>query len=366
MTRRRWWPAGSRLVVLVAVLALVVAAAGYVWGREVHRTTGCAEMPDAIGLYPGSNLTLRGVKIGSVTSVRPAGGHVRVGFEMDSSVRLPADVSAVTTSDSIVTDRRLDFPISYVGGPRWDTARCIPLGRNRTPKSLSATFSAFDTFATQLTSDRNPGGATVIGDTISTVDKGLAGTATDFNRAVKGLSAALGDPAQRDDQLMSLVRNGARLSGFFVENWGDVQSAIDQLGNFGTSLGDITRALNPSIVQITEVLPKLIDSIKRYRPYLTGLLDLVVPLAQSLPTDKVVGFVRMLPGITAAMNAIAADPRSGLSVQVVAPRVRVPVAAPAAACVVINTLAPASCRVSPGSPAVDTSLVALLLRSVGR
>ena len=204
----------TRLVVvaaIVAVISLIVAAVRTT--DSSSSGSGCAIMSDSIGLYPGSNLTLLGVTIGHVTKVAPDNGAVRVDFDVDGGVRFPANVSAVTTSDSIVTDRRLEIPTPYVGGPTWDTARCIPLDRTRTPKSLSQSFDAFDKLSSQLTdvAGRSPEQQQAVGNALA--DAGFDATKPTA-RIAEGLLGYLPPDAQDRllDQIGELSPAGSRLA----------------------------------------------------------------------------------------------------------------------------------------------------------
>ncbi|KQR97544.1 hypothetical protein ASG12_16705 [Williamsia sp. Leaf354] len=363
---RRW---ATRSVIVVAIVAVIAGCVAAVRASDdASSTSGCAIMSDSIGLYPGSNLTLLGVTIGRVTGVAPSNGHVRVSFSMDSATKLPADVSAVTTSDSIVTDRRLEIPTSYVGGATWDTRNCIPLERTHTPKSLSEAFSAFDKLSAQLTDagGRSPEQQQAVRTALASVDDSLKGTAEDFNRAVQGLGAALGDPQLRDTQLRSLITNGQQLADFFVQRWPDVRLAVDNVGKFATALGDLTRELNPALVRLTSVVPKLASNLQRFDPILFTLLGLITPLVELLPTDQIVALLKSLPPVMSALQAMAQDKQAGLAITIKPPRVRVPVASAGVTCAALNRALAGSCRPSPGArESVDTDLVALVLGSGG-
>ena len=371
-TPSRWRSVATRLVVVAAIVGVIsmVVAAVRTTTTTSSAGSGCAIMSDSIGLYPGSNLTLLGVTIGHVTKVSPDNGSVRVDFDVDSGVRFPVDVAAVTTSDSIVTDRRLEIPTPYVGGATWDLARCIPLDRTRTPKSISASFEAFDKLAAQLTdvAGRGPAQQQAVGNALASVDDALKGSAEDFNKAVQGLARVIGDPALRDSQLRSLVVNGRQLTDFFVEHWSDVQSAVDNVGKFSIALGALTRELNPALERVTRVIPELTTVLQRYGPVLLKLLDLITPLVQQLPTDQIVALLKLLPPVMSALRAQAQDTRPGLAVAVRAPtvRVRAPVASSAPTCAALNRAMPGSCRTVPGAAdRLDTKLLQLVLGSAG-
>ncbi|MGC7304386.1 Mce family protein, partial [Mycobacteroides abscessus subsp. abscessus] len=55
--------AGVVLIVFIGTAGLVVHQ------RLEKRIAYCAVMPDAIGLYPGNDVLVRGVKVGTVTGI---------------------------------------------------------------------------------------------------------------------------------------------------------------------------------------------------------------------------------------------------------------------------------------------------------
>src|ERR1700756_2977785 len=101
---------GSRGVMSAAVV-LVVLLIGVVVVRLSHPSPAmrsyCAEMPDAIGLYKGSAVTIMGAPVGRVSDIQPDGGSARVRFTVPAARRLPPDVGAVTVSDTVIADRKL-------------------------------------------------------------------------------------------------------------------------------------------------------------------------------------------------------------------------------------------------------------------
>lgn len=116
---------------VAAVLAVVLVAAAVIAGVKMLRpTTGntrsmCAEFTDAVGLYPGNKVALLGIEIGSTTAITNKPDHVQVDFTVPADLDLPADVGAVTYSQSIVTDRHIELTKPYTGGPKFTGPGCI-------------------------------------------------------------------------------------------------------------------------------------------------------------------------------------------------------------------------------------------------
>jgi phospholipid/cholesterol/gamma-HCH transport system substrate-binding protein len=72
-----------RLIALVAVVA-VLAGAGYfvLFHKSVKKVT--AHFTAAVGLYPGSDVRMLGIKIGKIDKVTPHGTSVEVRMEYAS------------------------------------------------------------------------------------------------------------------------------------------------------------------------------------------------------------------------------------------------------------------------------------------
>ena len=90
-----------------------------------------AEFVRAVGLYPGSDVRILGVKVGKVTKVTPHGDRVRVDFEYDDRYTVPADAKAVVVSPSVVSDRYVQLTPVYTRGPRLADGARIRLDRHR-------------------------------------------------------------------------------------------------------------------------------------------------------------------------------------------------------------------------------------------
>ena len=123
------------MVVVAAVVAAVVIGAKMVMPK--HTRAMCAEFTDAVGLYPGNKVALLGIEVGSTTAIVNKPDHVEVDFTVPTDLDLPADIGAVTYSQSIVTDRHIELTKPYTGGPKYTGPGCIKLSPPK-PRSASA------------------------------------------------------------------------------------------------------------------------------------------------------------------------------------------------------------------------------------
>lgn len=355
----------SPLLIAGLAVALIVASTAMVIDhRNRPDSHGCTEMADAVGLYVGNDVTMRGVTIGTVTSIAPDDGHVVVRFRLAHPVDFPADVSAVTTSDSIVTDRHLEIPAGRVSGPAWDMSRCIPLARTHTPKSVSEAYAAFDKLSREVTAagDESPGRRETVRDAMTRMNESLHGTSADFNAAVAGLASALGDPALRDAQLRSLLTNVDELTEFFVDRWPDLRLGLTKLGEFAVTFDAWFSELNPAVVDTTKLTPSLLRLIRTYSPAVFGVFDSLMPYLDKIPVQTIIDILRKLPPISAGLQRILVGAQQAGGLRVQPPRVRVATTAGPTVCAEVNAVLASACHPVPGrDDRLDVSLLQFVL-----
>jgi phospholipid/cholesterol/gamma-HCH transport system substrate-binding protein len=122
------------LAAVVAVALAVIGLHAVVGGPK--QKTAIAYFPEAIHVYPGSDVDVLGVRIGSVKSVTPQGPQVKVVLSYDASQRLPADVSAVVLAPTLVADRVVQLAPVYSHGPALGDGQTIPIQRTEVPVEL--------------------------------------------------------------------------------------------------------------------------------------------------------------------------------------------------------------------------------------
>lgn len=270
----------------VAVAVVAAGAVGVSWASTVRdpKQSVCAEFTDTVGLYEGNSVTMLGVDVGTVSKIEALGDRMRVTMSVKDSVKLPADIQAVTMSSSIVTDRHVELTKPYTGGSRYDTSKCIPLDHTKTPIGISEALDAMGKLAGDLTGDSNPGGKpdTLLDDTLTAANSAIDGTGQQWNQLLQRLSAAIGDPTQKDAVFRRLVDNLDQLTTMFVTNWPDMAQVLDNLRNGLQLIGDFSAEFSGAVDIAVEFLPVIARNVGKYDSQIYGLLDSVLPQAHTL------------------------------------------------------------------------------------
>lgn len=132
---------GGFLVITLLCTALVSNTLYRPFGEST--TTYKAEFVDVVGLKPGSDVRIAGVRVGRVDDIELTGGHATVTFQVVDSQRIPADAEAALRYADLLGAR---FIALRAGGNSAETLAedaTIPLERTRPAVDLTELFNGF-------------------------------------------------------------------------------------------------------------------------------------------------------------------------------------------------------------------------------
>ncbi|MGI9126364.1 MAG: MlaD family protein, partial [Mycobacterium sp.] len=112
MTRQRF------TAVLAALLAVLLAGGALLLYRNVVMRPNkiTAYFTSATAIYPGDQVRVAGVKVGSIKSIEPLGTKAKMTLAVDRKVPIPADAKAVVIADNLVGARYVQLAPSYIEG----------------------------------------------------------------------------------------------------------------------------------------------------------------------------------------------------------------------------------------------------------
>jgi phospholipid/cholesterol/gamma-HCH transport system substrate-binding protein len=224
----------KRSLALLTALALVAALTYVLWPRsESVRVT--AYFPRTVGIYPGSDVRVLGVRIGEVKGITPQGDRVRVELEYDAGRKVPADAKAAIINSSVVSDRYVQLLPVYRGGPEMRDGAVIPEQRTAVPVELDRVFDSLHTTAEAL----GPEGANKNGSLsrlLGVSADNLDGQGENLNQTVKDLSEAVTTLSDGRKDLFGTVRNLQVFTAALAADDTSVRS-------FNTSLADVAGQL---------------------------------------------------------------------------------------------------------------------------
>lgn len=274
---RRW------TVSLLAFALILPLLGGFVstGGSETRLTV---QFADATGLFHGNDVGIRGVKVGEVESITPAGGHVDVEIVVDGDVTLPADVGAVIVSRSVATDRYVELTPAYTSGPVLESGAVIAMDRTRTPvefedllgslEDVSIAFSSADGSDGPL-HDLLAGTAANFQGQGSTIASGMSDLATVLVSLSGSMPAVEENLVNLDTLTQTLAGNDALVRDFV----GQVTAATSMLDRQKLQIETTFDA-------ITAMLQGLTEFSANHRGQIAGQIENFVLLADELKAHE--------------------------------------------------------------------------------
>jgi phospholipid/cholesterol/gamma-HCH transport system substrate-binding protein len=303
MKKRFAWIGAMVSTVVVGIVALAVTGAKVM--TPATRAL-CAEFSDAVGLYPGNKVQLLGIDVGSVTAIANKPDHVQVDFTVPGDLELPADVGALTYSQSIVADRHVELTKPYAGGPKFSGAQCIRLQSTKTPISVSQTFSAVDKLAGAILGDgpdpAKAPGAQAINQSLAALSHSLEGTGPETNQTLRDLVTLVGDPDHADAEYRQLLANSEVLTSDLLAHWDTFTTVLQTLPESLRMIEGLSNGFGSALAHLAHSLPLLVDALNRFGPRAyNNIGDKLIPWLRDVLTaytPQIVGFINALPPVT--------------------------------------------------------------------
>jgi phospholipid/cholesterol/gamma-HCH transport system substrate-binding protein len=164
----------------------------------VDRYTVRVELPEAGGLYPGGNVTYRGVEVGRVKAVQLTDKGAEAVLQLDSDVPIPANLNAQVHSVSAVGEQYVELVPRGAQGPLLKDGDVVPVDRTYVPPDINSLLEA-----------TNRGLSVIPRDNLKTVvDEsyvGFGGLGPDLSRLLNGTSKLAIDSRKNLDALVTLI-----------------------------------------------------------------------------------------------------------------------------------------------------------------
>lgn len=304
-------PLGAVLaVLLVAVLGTAVGLAW--WRSQPAQHTLVASYTQTVGIYPGSDVRVMGVKIGTITSVKPHGTTVTVTMTYDAKYRIPASAAAVIVPPSVVSDRYVQLTPPYSGsGPLLKDNAHLSGDKAVAPLELDDVYKALDNLSTAL----GPNGANSNGslnDLLAAGKNNLQGNGKTLHQTLEDLAAAMDTLSNGRQDLFGTVVNLQKFTTALAESDGAVREFNQQLADVSDQLAserqDLANALSSLSVALGQVATFVRDNQAELTDNVNGLTDLTGALVAQ--QKSIIDVLNVAPTALSNLN-LAYNARSG-------------------------------------------------------
>ncbi|RJQ69449.1 MCE family protein [Pseudonocardiaceae bacterium YIM PH 21723] len=279
---------GKPLSRVVAIAVVVVLAATAVIWYVFAASTGkhvTAYFTGAIGVYPGSDVRVLGVKVGTIDEVQPEGKQVKVQMTVDRGVKVPEGASALVFAPSIVADRYVQLTPVYHDGPEMADNTSIPVERTATPVELDQLAKSVDEVAKAL----GPNGANKNGelaDLLNTVAANVKGNGSAMNTTLKDLSKAAKtlDGSRKD--AFGTVDNLQKFTGMLAANDSQVRQFAQLSQDVTKFLASEREDLGTALKELATALQMVNTLVKENHDSLKSNVDKLAAISQVLVNQR--------------------------------------------------------------------------------
>ncbi|MGN5238025.1 MULTISPECIES: MCE family protein [unclassified Rhodococcus (in: high G+C Gram-positive bacteria)] len=247
-TAKTWLIRG---VAIVAVLALCAAGVWYVVGPDRTRTV-TAQFATVSGIYPGSNVAVLGLPVGTVEEVRPAGTYVEVTMSVPSDIALPENVTAFVMNPSVISDRFVELAPAYRGGAQLGDDGVIPVERSHSPINWDEMLESVDTLAAAM----GPEGGD-LGRTLEVSADATEGLGEQMNRAIVALGQATSVVGAKSEDIGGLIDDLGAAVRAVNSREGSLTELVDGVAELGEELQRQNLDVSAPISQLSTILDQL-------------------------------------------------------------------------------------------------------------
>jgi phospholipid/cholesterol/gamma-HCH transport system substrate-binding protein len=276
-------------VIGVALIVLVIAV-GLNPERLASWATSArykAVFADAGGLAVGNDVTVSGLKVGSVTDISVHAGKALVDFSINSTVVLGSDSTAHIRTGTLLGARVVT--LDSAGTHSMHPGDVIPISRTSSPYSLTDAVS-------DLTTNTAGTDTTSLNQSLDTLSTTIDQIAPQLGPTFDGLSRLSVSLNGRNDTLRELLKNTGTLTGILAQRGQQLNTLILDANDLVGVLEDRRRAVVGLIASTTAVAQQLSGLVADNEKQLAPALDKLNSVTAMLEKNRD-NIGKALPGL---------------------------------------------------------------------
>ncbi|BCI54281.1 mammalian cell entry protein [Mycolicibacterium litorale] len=248
----------------VALVALLVAGAA-VLVRQVYfgPKTISALFTSATGIYPGDEVRVSGVEVGTIDSIEPEGTRTRLVLHIDRGVPIPADAKAVIVAPNLISARYVQLTPAYrTSGPTMSDDAVIPLERTAVPVEWDEVKEQLMRLATDLGPQSGVNG-TSVSRFIESAANAMDGNGDKLRQVITELSGAARVLAEGSGNVVDIIKN---LQTFITA----LKNSNQQVMLFQDRLATLTSVVDGSRSDLDAALKDLSVAVVDVQRFIAG------------------------------------------------------------------------------------------------
>ncbi|WP_406168163.1 MCE family protein [Streptomyces sp. NBC_00996] len=226
-----------------------------------------ADFADSGGIFPGAEVTYRGVPVGRVGALQLTGTDgVSVDLDIkDGAPRIPADTLAVVANRSAVGEQYVDLQPRTSHGPYLLDGSAIPRGSTRVPLPTTDLVLSLDRLVNSVGKDD-------LQVTVDELGKAFSGTGPNLSRLVDSGNALVESASDSLPQTISLIEDSRKVLKTQADQGSSIKSFAHDLATLSAQLKSSDGDLRKLIGNATPAAQQVNSLLKSTGPQLSVLL----------------------------------------------------------------------------------------------
>ncbi|MUL83413.1 MULTISPECIES: MCE family protein [unclassified Mycolicibacterium] len=251
----------------VALVALLVVGAAVLLRQTFFgQKTISALFTSATGVYPGDDVRVSGVKVGTIESIQPEGTQTRVTLKLDRDVPIPADAKAVIVAQNLVAARYVQLAPAYrSSGPTLADDAVIGLDHTAVPVEWDQVKEQLMRLSTDLGPQSGVDG-TAVSRFINRTADAMAGNGDKLHQTISQLSGVARVLAEGSGNIVDIIKN---LQTFLTA----LRDSNQQVVSFQNRLATLTSVVDGSRSDLDAALTNLSVAVVEVQRFVAGSRD---------------------------------------------------------------------------------------------
>ncbi|VEG51202.1 MCE-family protein MCE4d [Mycolicibacterium aurum] len=265
------WRNRIRNAALAALVLMLGASTYMVWPRP-HPLRLEALFTSAVGLYPGDEVKVAGVPVGTITSIEPSVTHTSVKMTVGNNIHIPADAQALLVAPNLVSARFIELTPVYADGPAMTDGTVIDTDRTAVPVEWDDVKAEL----TQLSAQLGPQPGSLQGPLTSFVNQAadtFDGQGESFRQAVRELSQTAGRLGDSRTDLLGTVKNLHTLVDALSNSNEEIVAFSSHIASVSQVLADSSTDLSASLDTLNGALSDIRGFLRDNNEALIGQID---------------------------------------------------------------------------------------------
>ena len=251
-------------IVLTGLIVLGTAVA--IRNTFFRPTTITAYFTTTTAIYPGDDVRVSGIKVGTISAIHPQGTRAKVTMHVDHGVSIPADAKAVIVAQNLVAARYVQLTPAYRSrGPTMSDGAVIPVDRTAVPVEWDEVKDQLMRLATELGPDSKVS-TPAVARFIDSAANALGGNGDKLRQTLAQLSGVGRIVADGSGNIVDVIKN---LQTFVSV----LRDSSEQVVEFNNRLATLTSVLDDNKSDLDAALTNLSQAVVEVQRFIAGSRD---------------------------------------------------------------------------------------------